>query len=56
MDIRSMIVDLQIYIHLRTGKEVNINPILPQQLFQFKAAHHIAMNWLIGNGVKIIPV
>ncbi|MEK0370244.1 MAG: hypothetical protein QQN55_03695 [Nitrosopumilus sp.] len=51
-----MIVDLQVYIHIRTGKEVRISPILPQQMFQFKSAWHIAARWLSENKVNIIPV
>lgn len=56
MDIKSMIVDLQVYIHIRTGKEVRISPILPLQMFALRATHHIATKWMSENRVTITPV
>jgi len=53
MDIKSMIVDLQCYIHIRTGKQVRITPIFPQEMFSFKSAHFMATKWLHANNIKI---
>lgn len=57
MDIKSMIVDLQVYIHIRTGKnEVHIAYPTPRFMFAFRAAHHTATKWMASHGVMITPV
>lgn len=49
MSIDNMIATIQIYIHCRTDKEVNISPNLPNDLPKLFKAHNIASNWLNKN-------
>ena len=52
MDERQMISTIQIYIHHRKNVEVNITPILPQELPLLLIAYNVASNWLKQNLVK----
>lgn len=49
--VREMIATIQIYIHHRKDVEVQISPILPQELTKLIRAHNIASEWLGNNQV-----
>lgn len=57
MDIRSMIAEIQCYIHIMTGKEeiqISVNTNNPKEVFALKSAWHTATRWMQANGVKPI--
>lgn len=53
MDYKQMIATVQIYIHIRTGKEVNIRVSGLMEMLQLKTAYDIALEWLQQNNTKI---
>ena len=53
MDVKKMIAIVQIYIHNRTNKEVNINIESPRDLLLLHKAYNIANKWLNYNNSEI---
>jgi hypothetical protein len=52
--IEQMIAIVQIYIHHRKGKEVQISINSARDIMLLTKAHSIALNWLNNNGFKQI--
>lgn len=52
MDVEKMIATVQIYIHHRKNKEVNIQIKTQRDLILLTRAYGIANAWLINNGFK----
>jgi len=52
--IEEMIAIIQIYIHHRKGKEVQIKITSARDIMLLTRAHSIALNWLNNNGFKQI--
>ena len=45
MDIKRMIMYIQIYIHHLKGVEVHVTPDFPRELPELRQAHRIAKDW-----------
>lgn len=57
MDIRSMMAEIQIYIHIMTGRNeilISLNVHNKQEMFAFKSAWHTATRYLFANNIKPI--
>jgi len=52
--VEEMIAIVQIYIHHRKGKEVQIEIRNARDIMLLTKAHSIALNWLNNNGFKQI--
>ncbi len=54
MNIKKMIMYIQIYIHIRKGVEVDISIQNDSDIFKLTAAYNCAINWMNENNVKLI--
>lgn len=45
MDLKKMVALVQVYIHHKTNKEVNITPSLPKDMVKLMLAHSVASRW-----------
>jgi hypothetical protein len=54
--IEEMIAIVQIYIHHRKGKEVQIAITSARDIMLLTRAHSIALNWLNNNGFKQVNI
>jgi len=52
MDVKQMIATVQIYIHHRKNKEVDIQIRTQRDLMLLTRAYSIANTWLMNNGFK----
>lgn len=50
---KKQIAIIQTYIHLRTGKEVNISINSVNDIILLNEAYSIAINWMNSNNVKM---
>lgn len=46
MTVNEMIAHVQCYIHIRTGREVNISIVNHRDIFQLQKAFGIAQKWM----------
>ena len=53
MDIKQMIAYVQVYIHIRKNKEVNINIRDTRDIFLLNQAYNTALIWMQNNNVKL---
>ena len=53
MDIKQMMAYVQVYIHIRKNKEVNINIRDARDVLLLNQAYNIALIWMQNNNVKL---
>jgi len=53
MDLKQMIAYVQIYIHIRKEKQINISIQTPRDIFLLNQAYNYAREWMTENNVKL---